>query len=316
MLKSFIIWVIIVATAIGGLYGFERLRVPCQQALLYTVGSFDARFGITEDEFRQTISQAEKPWEEALGYDIFRYDLNATFPINLIFDERQARTIESQALGAEWTAAQSQQSTIQGQYESLSSELTKARRAYDASVADFDERLARYNSRVAHWNSGPRIDQAELNQIQREEKRLRQDQARLEGDRNRVNALIAEANRYVRAGEQIAEAYNERLETFTKTYGTGGLFDQGVYEGTGIDIFQFDDRDHLRMVLVHELGHALGVEHVAGPTSIMYPTLGAQDVKHIALSAEDRAALTQVCSVTAWDLLLRDTFQAWSLLTT
>lgn len=316
MLKHSIIWSVILVVAIGGLYAFESTRVPCQQTLLYTVGHFDERFRISEDEFRQVISQAEAPWEAALGHDIFRYEAGAAFPINLIFDERQARTFESQSLGAEWTAVQSKQSTIKGQYETLSAQLTRDRKAYDSSAADFDRRLERYNARVDAWNKSSRIDSGELDWIQSEEKRLRRDQAILIADRNRLNALVNEVNLSVREGEQVAERYNERVTTFTKTYGTGGYFDQGVYEGTGIDIYQFDDREHLRMVLVHELGHALGLGHVEGESSIMYPTMGAQDVNHIALSAEDQAALQAVCSVTAWDLLWRDVSAAWSLLTT
>lgn len=317
MLKRSIIWIIILGAGIGTLYAFESTRVPCQQALAYSVGQFDPRFGITEDEFRQAIASAEQPWEEALGRDLFRYEAGALFPVNLIFDERQARTIDGQALDHEWAAVQSQQTTIKGKYDAFSAELAKARQKYDASAATFDTRLGRYNDRVDAWNRGARTDQDELEGIQSEEKRLRQDQAALEKERDRVNALVTEVNRYAKEGEKVVDRYNERVNDFTATYGTEGSFDQGVYEGTGIDIYQFDDREHLRMVLIHELGHALGIAHVVNnPASIMYPVMGAQDVKHLTLTTEDRAALDGVCSVTAWDLLLRDSREAWSLMAT
>ncbi len=307
-------WIAILGLTLGTLYAFEYTRVPCQQALTYSIGQFDARFGLSETEFRIAVAQAEAPWEAALGRNLFQYEAGALFPVNLIFDERQARTQESQKLEREWDAVQSKQTTIKGKFDVLSTELAKARQAYDASIASFEARLDRYNQRVAEWNQGDRLDTGEFDAIRSDAKKLKAEQPVIESQRLRVNALVTEVNRYAKEEEKVVERYNSRVEEFTEQYGTEGSFDQGVYAGQSIDIYQFDDRDHLAMVLVHELGHALGLGHVENPRSIMYPVMGEQDIQQMEFSKEDRAALTSVCSVTAWDLMLRDTREAWSLL--
>lgn len=313
MIRRIFTWILIIGAAVGGLYAFESTRLPCRTALAYAIGQFDARFGISLEDFRQVLGEAERPWEEALGRDLFRYDENALFPVNLVFDERQERTIESQKLEQQFSVVQSKQESIREKYDRLSALLGSARREYDVALSSFEVRLKRYNNAVAAWNESDRSDEDELESLEQEKEAIEREQGSLEAKRKKVNALVAEINSFAEEEEKIVERYNAELEEFTEVYGTGAAFDQGVYEGASINVYQFDDRDHLRMVLVHEFGHALGIGHVDNPKSIMYPMMGAQDVADLKLSSEDTAALMNTCSVTAWQLLARDFRKFWEL---
>lgn len=313
-MKHIFIWSTICTLAIGALYAFESARIPCQGALEYGIGQFDSRFGITRDEFRAAIAEAEWPWETALGREVFQYRDGVLFQINLIFDERQQRTIDGKKLEDDLAQVTETQATIRQKYEANVTALDVRRKEYDAALSRFERDLARYNARVVEWNRSDRTDEDELDWLRSEEKRLDRIQRDLEILREKVNALVTTVNRYAQEEEKVVDRYNAEVETFTETYGTGEEFDQGIYNGGAIDIYQFDDRNHLVMVLTHELGHALGLEHVANPESIMYPVLGEQHLDRLALSVEDQAALDTVCSVTAWDLLGRDVRQVWSLL--
>jgi predicted Zn-dependent protease len=62
-----------------------------------------------------------------------------------------------------------------------------------------------------------------------------------------------------------------------------------------ITIYQFDSEDELSIVLAHEFGHALELDHVAGEKSVMYHFMEKQDVVD-GLSHEDRAEFDRVCS--------------------
>ncbi|TXH08309.1 MAG: matrixin family metalloprotease [Candidatus Moraniibacteriota bacterium] len=306
-----VVWILICIVSIGALYAFESARVPCRSPLGYGIGQFDGRFDITPDEFRMALAEAEEPWERALGRELFQYRDKALFPVNLIFDERQQRTIDGKNLEDELADVTAMQTSIREKYAAAADTLSARRKEYDAMLARFEQDLERYNRRVADWNGSDRTDEDELEWLRKEERRLDRTSAELETLRGKVNALVAIVNRYAKEEEKVVDRYNAEVETFAETYGTGEAFDQGVYDGQGIDIYQFDDREHLVMVLTHELGHALGLEHVANPKSIMYPVLGEQDLGELALSAEDRAALEAVCSVTVIDLLVRDARQAW-----
>lgn len=94
-------------------------------------------------------------------------------------------------------------------------------------------------------------------------------------DIDQKNAKIDQLNALVPQLNALAERLNLSVETYNNTNDSHGeSFEEGLYSTDGtttkIDIYEFSNRDKLVRVLAHELGHALGMEHVDDPKAIMY----------------------------------------------
>ena len=69
------------------------------------------------------------------------------------------------------------------------------------------------------------------------------------------------------------------------------------FYGDEINIYQFQQKDDLKLTLAHELGHYLGFEHVSDSKAIMHYLIGDQDMKKLTLSPDDSEELSRVCKI-------------------
>jgi len=46
---------------------------PCTEPILYSIGVFDTRFGVSKETFRKDIALAEEAWEKSAGKNLFEY---------------------------------------------------------------------------------------------------------------------------------------------------------------------------------------------------------------------------------------------------
>lgn len=111
-------------------------------------------------------------------------------------------------------------------------------------------------------------------------------------DVNKINSLIGELN-------QAAVSFNSQAKEYNAAGGSlGNEFEEGLYSsdqsGKRIDIYQFENKDKLVRVLMHELGHALSLDHVNNPKAIMYQTNNGDN---LTLTADDINELKAHCGI-------------------
>jgi hypothetical protein len=123
------------------------IEKPCTKPIKYSIGIVDHGIDISVTDFQKTILQAEDIWEKPIGRNLFQYDPQSEFKINLIYDERQARTEESQKLENNLETLDNSHEAIISQYENLNSTYKKRMDAYNKAAADYEKRkkgFARY----------------------------------------------------------------------------------------------------------------------------------------------------------------------------
>lgn len=281
----------------GSLKKIVGLDKPCSKPIEYSIGEVDQKFGISKDDVLKNALEAEKVWEAEARKDLFKYNPKAEFKINLVFDERQQSTNESIKLEDNLEKLDvAHDSTLQ-EYNLLKEKYSKQLEEYNKNVDEYEKRIEKYNKDVAYWNSRGGATEEEYKKLEKEKKELKAMYEKLEKERKVINNLASQANQTAEKENQIVNKYNSSLETYKSRFGESREFEKGIYSGQIINIYEFREVEDLRMTIIHEFGHALGIDHLNDPGSIMYYLMGEQDLENPKLTEEDISALKNVCKI-------------------
>jgi hypothetical protein len=248
-MKRFVIFAFIASIVI---FGFFYLAAP-DLPVKYNIGQIDNRFGLSQEEITAMSEDVAARWNKAMGKEVLVYDADAKLKINLVYDQRQANLNK---LMTETTGLNLANTNI-----------SSAKKRLEDEITEFEKDLEAYNRDVQHWNN---IGGAPKEQYQKLQKR-RQD---LE---SRENSLIRAAQLL----DSNIDSYNRDLSSLRDELkeNKGKVEESGIYEypGEKINIYMFGDKNELRLILMHEFGHALGAKHTDNPASVMYPLMEKQN---------------------------------------
>ena len=284
---------LLVVLIVGGAW-YVRETASCPVPLHYQLGSLDPQFNLSEAEAINHIWAAETIWEAATGRELFVYDKTADFTINFTFDERQALADSEEANRTQLDSAQEQNealrqtiAVLQAEYEELSTNFEIRREGYEAD-------LAAYNTKVQQYNDRGGAPKEVYTALAEERDGLNATAQSISITADELNDLATDLNRLSAEGNKRISTYNEEVNTYNDQFGFVREFTQGDYQRDNINIYKFSDTIELERVLVHEFGHALGIGHVEGTSSVMYYLL-EDPAQPPVLTSDDLAAVVAVC---------------------
>lgn len=265
---------------------------PCKVTMGYRIGRFDSNFGITQAAFIEEIEIASALWGNQLGKKLFAYNQNGPLTVNLIYDERQARTIDVNNIALEIQNSKDAAESLKNVYEKEKiiylgdgEQLTKDSEAFKARYQVYTDKVTMYNKQGGAPHAIYEEMTRELEALKQLSKDLTTRRDVLVVYMETINAKVTKYNELVAYINSLIEKSNSLgAKKFTE-----GRF---VPSTNSIDIYQYNDLIKLRRVVTHELGHVLGINHTENIYSIMYAVNSATTTE---LEPEDIAALHTVC---------------------
>ena len=274
---------------------------PCDTPLTYSIGTIDPRFDITKSILVADIAQAAAIWnttQSASSSRLLSYlPLGGDVTVNLVYDDRQASTDKLRSVGIETEANRTSYDSLHAQYDSLQHQVKAEQSQYDQTVAAYKAAEVSYNARVSAANARGGASAQEYAALQDQKNALAQQFINLKSQETKLNSDIETLNALATTINQLIVQLNLNVAQYNQTGAVAGKFEEGVYEFKSgiqtIDIYEYSNHTQLVRVLAHELGHALGLDHVSDPQAIMYKINSAETL--FATDA-DKAELKKACT--------------------
>ncbi len=283
----------------------------CAEPLPWRVGDVDPRFNIEPEDFAREVRMAAEHWNEAAGRLVLVHDEHRGFPVHLEYDQRQEQAREVVRLGRELEQLRDRAQSEDDRLGFDQSAWEDQRDAHRTRIQAFERKLHEHNRRVENLNrgGGQSGDRAAIERQGRELAEQRR-QLTTEGDRlsaaadhltrrvERYNALVARINRKVAELNAATARMPERSGEYRAQRQTDWRGNLIRIEREISIYFYFRDED-LRLTLAHELGHALGLDHVDDPEAVMHASYTVTDYRYsepLQLSGADVRALQALCA--------------------
>jgi len=160
-----------------------------------------------------------------------------------------------------------------------------------------ENRQNEYEREVNYWNSRGGAPEAEFRKLESERIILSNLSRDLNQEASEINNMVPEINNLLKIRNEAAKEYNRVAELYNQKYGKGLEFNQAEYNGREINIYQFSGREDLMVAMIHEFGHALGLDHVDEPSALMYYLTGGNNEVRLELTEADLEEMRRVCKL-------------------
>ncbi|WP_034604976.1 matrixin family metalloprotease [Acinetobacter sp. NBRC 100985] len=262
-----------------------QIRYSTENPLRYRIEELDPRLNLNKQQVIELSQQAAAIWSKDTGQNYFVYDPSATFVINLVFDQRQIRSIKRaenlhqlEKQQQIWLDQNQQLQILKQQLRYADTQLELQKTEYQAQAKSYQTAIEQLNAAHSKKTLAKKF-QKQQHALESQSQLL---QARIYDYNLKVQQLQKQSEKSNQLRQQLVQSVDEFNQTFKPQ-----VLHKGQFDGKQIFIYEFSSLDDLRLTLAHEFGHALGLKHTQDPKSLMYPRIKEQDAKDFQLTNTD-----------------------------
>lgn len=275
---------------------------PCNEPITYRIGDIDNRFQVSGEDLLEVMREVEAIWNSGINGTAIQYKDDGDISVNLTYTDEQQLTESERQFRDRINTRRQSINVSEREFEQMNTRYHQVAEELHTESERLQRDLEELNRWVNKINEEGGFTQSELDQfeerkgnIDRRSDDLSRRGIELQNMAGELNQKADQLNEEIDRKNILVNEYNQ---FFTGTH----RFTQGTYEWIGnlkkINVYQFNDRDELRLVLAHEVGHALGIsEHVENPASVMHHLMGGQNRDELQLTSQDIQALREVCGI-------------------
>ena len=247
---------------------------PCSSPIIYTVGTVDPDFNLSEEEFLLIINEAANEWNNAADKKLFQYGDNG-MKINLLYDYRQDTTLKLDDIDLKHQQDSNIYSQLVEKYNTSIDLYNNKKNEIEIIILDYNKRSSELQKDVLRWTKSKRNDNEEYDRLNQEKELLEAMLLEINKKQEELSQIYRETNSLVNEINKVAARLNINVDEYNLALsGLSNRFEQGNYVSRiffkEINIYQFENKESLIQVLIHELGHALGLEHAMDSSDVMY----------------------------------------------